>query len=710
MSFSTKNLRLRPVILTLFIILTLPVFLTIVAVNYVSNQEAAHVYAENLLFRFNNEAIDNIEQLLEPIKSLIRSAAALGGELPEFYETNGSITYLHSILQHSDVIISAYVGLEDGSFRQARQIDPAVEVQGKLPPTGTRYADRWIERVPGAVPVDHYIFLDADRSEIGRSEKGTSYDPRARLWYETALASGGMSVSDVDVFAVLDLVGFTVGAPFYGADGNVRGVAAADITLDGMSDYLAESKISPGTVSFILDHQGGVIANSRQEKTYGSRSGRPELMHVTSLDDDLPAIAFSLRPRDGKGPGDRKGMYAFEHEGREYVASLTTFPPSFGKAWQLFVVTPLSDFTSTLEKRNRQLFIFGLIAILVQIVVIYFLSGVISAPLERLAVKVMKIKDLDVDSPLSLQTPIREVALLGRAIDTLDTTVKSFASFVPVDLVRQLLDTDQKLALGGYNKFLTVFFSDIEGFSTLSESTPSKQLLQRVSIYLETVTRAIKQESGTIDKFIGDGVMAFWGAPSRLDDHAMHACFAALRIQHEMARLNADWTARDMPPLNIRIGIHSDAVLVGNIGSSDRMNYTVMGDGVNIASRLEGINKEYGTRICISHTVFKEAGDRLCVRPIDEVAVKGRRGKVPIYELVGAYDLEPAFEPDERLVRLCSMTRHAYEALVAEELDLALERYKIILAEFPDDPVAAEMARRLTSASAKAAMPTEISH
>ena len=105
MGFSKTNLRLRPVILTLFVILTLPVFLSIVAVNYVSNQEAAHAYAEKLLLRFNNEAIDNMEQLFEPIKSLVRSAATLGGELPSFYEDNGSITYLHSILQHSDVII-----------------------------------------------------------------------------------------------------------------------------------------------------------------------------------------------------------------------------------------------------------------------------------------------------------------------------------------------------------------------------------------------------------------------------------------------------------------------------------------------------------------------------------------------------------------------------------------------------------------------------
>lgn len=691
-SLSTKNLRLRPVILTLFVVLTLPVFLTIVAVNYVSNQEAAHSYAERLLVRFNNEAIDNIEQLFEPIKSLVRSAAALGTVEPDFYSSNRSIPYLSSILEHSDVIISAYIGLENGTFRQARQIDPDVQVQGNLPPAGTRYADRWIEREPGIVPVDHYKFLDPERRELGRSEAETSYDPRGRLWYETALASGELSVSDVDVFAVLDLVGFTVGAPFYGRDGTVRGVAAADITLDGLSDYLAESVISPRTLSFILDHQGGVIANSQQQKTYGSRAGRPELQHIASLDNTLASIAFGVRPRD------REGMYSFEHEGREYVASLTTLPASFGKAWQLFVVTPFSDFTGALEEQNRQLFIFGLIAIVAQIIIIYVLSGVISAPLERLAVKVMKIKDLDVASPLSLQTPIREVALLGRAIDTLDTTVKSFASFVPIGLVRQLLETDQKIELGGHNRFLTIFFSDIEGFSTLSESQPSKQLLERVSIYLETVTKAIKLERGTVDKFIGDGVMAFWGAPAVLDDHAMHSCFAALRIKHDMDVLNAGWRAQQLPPLNIRVGIHSDAVLVGNIGSTDRMNYTVMGDGVNIAARLEGINKDYGTRICISHTVFKEAGDRLCVRPIDEVAVKGRRTKIPIYELLGAYDLAPEFEPDEKTLRLCRMTREAYDLLVAEDLPGALARYRAILADYPDDSVATVMARRLAAA------------
>jgi adenylate cyclase len=266
-----------------------------------------------------------------------------------------------------------------------------------------------------------------------------------------------------------------------------------------------------------------------------------------------------------------------------------------------------------------------------------------------------------------------------------------------VGLVKQLLESDQKLELGGHSRFLTIFFSDLEAFSSLSEEVPSQELLLRVSAYLAVVTKAVNEEAGTIDKFIGDGVMAFWGAPALLDDHAARACFAALRIRRGMEGLNAQWQADGLKPLNIRIGIHSDAVLVGNIGSKERMSYTVMGDGVNVAARLEGINKEYGTRICISHSVFKEAGDRLCVRPIDDVAVKGRRAKIPIYEVMGAYGLGSEFEPDAATVRLCKLTRTAYEALVAQDNALALDRYRAILAEYPDDPVASEMAKRLAA-------------
>jgi adenylate cyclase len=173
---------------------------------------------------------------------------------------------------------------------------------------------------------------------------------------------------------------------------------------------------------------------------------------------------------------------------------------------------------------------------------------------------------------------------------------------------------------------------------------------------------------------------------------------AALRIQHGMIELNARWLEEGHKPMRVRMGIHSDAVLVGNIGSRERMSYTVMGDGVNIAARLEGVNKEYGTQICISHSVYKETGERLCVRPIEEVTVKGRRSAIPIYEVLGAYGSDPEFEPSEDMIRLCKLTRLAYEAMVAGDRTLAAERYRHILKEFPADTVADGMLKRLGAA------------
>lgn len=692
--FGTKW-RLKPSILTSFVLLTVPVFLTIIAVTYFSNDRIARQDADALVARFSTEAIANIQGDINPIKSLVRSVAVLGDTYPDIFADSRSMAYFQGVLVHSRKIVSVYVGLENGSFRQARRIDPAVEIQGRLPPDGAMYAYRWVERSTESAresPThDRYEFLDASEKKIGSFVLDTTYDPRVRGWYRSASQAGSVMITDPDVFAALGLIGFTVAAPFRTA-GKVSGVAAADITLDGLSQYLAERKISPGSLSYILDQQGRVLAASDLSRTYTNDNGRVSLRHVTSLDNSLPAAAYSARPRDGEH------LYSFMRDGNEYVASLITMPPEFGKRWQLFVVAPIDDFTGEYKTNNNRLLLFGLVVLAIQVVIIYFLTSVISAPLERLARKVGTIQQLSVEESPTVISPISEISVLSRAIETLDSAVKAFAAFVPVGLVKQLLESDQKLELGGHSRFLTIFFSDLEAFSTLSEEVPAQELLLRVSAYLEIVTRSVNQEAGTIDKFIGDGVMAFWGAPALLDDHAWRACVAALRIQHAMVALNAEGRARGYKPMNVRIGIHSDAVLVGNIGSKERMSYTVMGDGVNVASRLEGINKEYGTRLCISHSVFKEAGERLCVRPIDDVAVKGRRGLIPIYELVGVFGLEPELEPDAQAIELCRLTRLAHDAAASGDSVVALERYRQILVDFPNDPVAAEMAKRFAAA------------
>lgn len=686
------NWRLKPSILASFILLTLPVFFTIIGVTYWSNDEIARENAQKVIERFRADAIDSIQSEFTAIKSLARSAAAVGGQDPDFLEGDRSYAYLQSLTLHSPRIVSAYTGQSDGGLRQSRRVDPGVAIHGALPPPGALYAYRSILASTDGGKTDRYRFVDINRRSLGESAAPTDYDPRGRLWYQSAVAANGVMISDPDVFATLGLIGFTVAAPYY-VDGRVRGVAAIDLTLDGLGEDLAERQISPGTASFVLDRQGLVIASSTGAKTYENDAGGLALQHVTSLDDTLPAIAYSQRPRDGAE------TYYFDHAGMTYVASLSELSPDLGKRWQIFTITPLADFTGPFQYNNERLAIFGLIAMAVQIVLVSMLTGALAAPLEKLAVKVGRIQELTSEKLASVPSSIKEISVLSTAVDTLDAAVKSFAAFVPVGLVAQLMESEQKLELGGHNRFLTIFFSDLESFSTLSEELPSRELMLRVSAYFELVTKTVNEEFGTIDKFIGDGVMAFWGAPALLDEHAWHACVAAFRIQRGMDGLNARWTSEDLKPLNIRVGIHSDAVLVGNIGSMERMSYTVMGDGVNIAARLEGVNKEFRTRLCISHTVFKEAGDRLCVRPIEDVTVKGRRSKIPIYELMGVYGTnDPSLEPDEATLALAKRTRAAYRARTAGDAATARRLYREILADYPEDPVASSVLQRMDAA------------
>jgi adenylate cyclase len=166
---------------------------------------------------------------------------------------------------------------------------------------------------------------------------------------------------------------------------------------------------------------------------------------------------------------------------------------------------------------------------------------------------------------------------------------------------------------------------------------------------------------------------------------------AALRINQGMDQLNERWAGQGLPPLRVRIGIHSDAVLVGNMGSNERMSYTVMGDGVNLAARLEGTNKEFGTRICISHAVFREAGERLWLRRIGVVTVKGRRQDLQVYELMGLRDGEPSLQASPQTIRMCEMTNVAYAALEEGDFHRARELFQELADAFPQDGLARVM-------------------
>jgi adenylate cyclase len=270
-----------------------------------------------------------------------------------------------------------------------------------------------------------------------------------------------------------------------------------------------------------------------------------------------------------------------------------------------------------------------------------------------------------------------------------ETSLRSFSSFVPLDVVRELIKTGTPLTLGVESRFMTVLFTDLQDFSSLAEEMAPNDLLTELSVYFETVSQAIAEEHGTVDKFIGDGIMAFWGAPAHRGDHVLRACCGALRAARRMEQLNTDWSAQGRPLLHLRIGVHCADVLVGNVGSSERLSYTVMGDGVNVAARLEGINKTFGTTICISDSVVLAVGSDIIARPIRKVQVKGRKHEFMIYELLGIRNSEdPELSAPRDADKLCDMTRAASDHFERGKLNKAAQCYREIMMAFPGDPVA----------------------
>ena len=229
-----------------------------------------------------------------------------------------------------------------------------------------------------------------------------------------------------------------------------------------------------------------------------------------------------------------------------------------------------------------------------------------------------------------------------------------------------------------------MFFSDLENFSSHSETLSPDDLLVQISAYLEEVSSAISEEGGTVDKFIGDGVMAFWNAPVERPDHVLRACAAALRAARRMERVNDAWELEGRPRINLRIGLNCASVLVGNVGSSTRLNYTAMGDGVNVAARLEGINKLFGTTICISDSIYDQAKADILARPIRRVQVKGRKTEFMVYELLA---LRTSDDPDLRVrdrdEELSAMTWQASQKFEIGNFPAAERAYRDILKEFP---------------------------
>ena len=210
-----------------------------------------------------------------------------------------------------------------------------------------------------------------------------------------------------------------------------------------------------------------------------------------------------------------------------------------------------------------------------------------------------------------------------------------FGQYLSPKVVEDLVEDPRKIQLGGEEREMTAFFSDIAGFSSISEHLTPTELVQLLNDYLTDMCNIIIGYEGTVDKFEGDAIMAFWGAPTIQSDHAKRACFASIDMNDRLVELRARAVQEGIPPLTVRMGVNTGQMVVGNMGSRQRMNYAIMGDAVNLASRLEGANKAYGSGMMISEATYRSCEADIDVRELDRIRVVGKNAPVTVYQLLG---------------------------------------------------------------------------
>ena len=267
--------------------------------------------------------------------------------------------------------------------------------------------------------------------------------------------------------------------------------------------------------------------------------------------------------------------------------------------------------------------------------IICWITNMIRRPLNKLRDEILKLKDLDVNEHIDFKSSISEVNDMIEATDKVKTGLRSFSKYVPDKVVKQLITQGKDAKIGGEKENVTILFSDIEGFTSISENNDTQEVVTALNEYFDIYVHCLEENGATVDKFIGDAVMAFWNAPSKVDNHEFVAVKTALEIVKEIDALNQKWKSEGKKFIfKTRIGINSGEVIVGNIGSTNRINYTVTGDPVNLASRLEAANKQYNTKILVSESIYNKTNNLIDYYYIDTVKVKGKEVYVKVYQPV----------------------------------------------------------------------------
>lgn len=666
-----KHRKLRVDILTLFLSLFAISFALVISFAYLKNKKSILQFSKGEMERVSAVIVERISGLVSNVQFLPEVTSGIVENIDSL--NNKELTsYMLDVIKFYPKIYAFYVGSPDGNYIEVSNLTLVHQTHYlsdvlKPLPKGAIYSLRYINRTQGN-PSEHWEYKNENLETVAEEDiPSLTYDHRSRPWYSGAKNTGALFWMDVYSFSTTGMPGITVANPVFNASGKMSAVIGVDLTLSFFEKFLGAQKIGKSGKAFILNRSGEVIIPMAQPLQTSREEISPETI----------SAAFAQFSKE------QTKDFIFQSNGVDYLAYFNPFPVAFGREWLITIIVPLNDFFADIFRTQKQVSLISLAILIVSGLVVVYFAKKISDPIVVLAREVDKIRQLELESKLRVHSNIKEIQVMDASIASMRAAMLSFGRYVPKEIVKQLITKEHGITLGGEKREITVFFSDIAGFTTIAETMSTEILMELLTDYFGPLSEIILKNGGTIDKYIGDSIMAFWNAPLETAQHPYKACEAALKCEAALVKINQNLKDKNMPQLPTRIGINTGKAFIGNIGTPERLNYTAIGDVVNTGQRLEQAGKDYHVSIVISENVLEKIDDAFVVRPLDFVAVKGRKEKIKIYELMGKKEGQFAATPEE--VQLSKTFTEAYDTFYRGELDKAKTLFQAILQKYPQD-------------------------
>ena len=608
----------------------------LIAIQLRSLRFATHEAASAYMDAASTKSLARLQGELDTVASLVNVLATSSSvaDSDERSETGRAIPLFKTALQELPQMDSIYAGFENGAWLQVRRTnDLSDDQRDRLrAPANTHAVINLVRPTPaGELPMRR-IFQDRQGNEIGELDLWKyGYDARKRSWYWQTMRSDRPNVSAPYLSFSIGAPVITVSAPLRG---KVPGVIAADLKLDTFSAFVQAQRPGQHGIVMIFDEAGSIIAHPDFAHFVESAMTHPAQSQLPSIDEINSGVIATVLHRS-HNLDDNEGL-VHDDDGKGYLFRLTRFALGEGSRGSILLLAAEDDFVQNVRRLQFNGLILATVAGAGFIPLVWMFGSTMSHSLRRITAQARQLQTLAEPDLAAVTSRIREIHDLGSTVNLAQRAIWSFAHFVPKEIVRGVIDNSISTRLGGVKQEITLAFTDVQGFTTIAESADPDVLMRQTSRYFSVLTEAFLAEGGTVDKFIGDGVMVFWNAPNPQADHVARACRAVLAAKAAGERLNAEFGTEGLPPFVTRFGIHVGEAVVGNVGSTERMNYTALGNTVNLAARLEGLNKQVGTSILASEDVYLRVRDQFKFGAFDAVVAKGMTKETRIFELVGA--------------------------------------------------------------------------